>query len=38
VGLAVSGGEIVDAQVWYRDPTSPGTANLTKAIRFLVVP
>jgi hypothetical protein len=37
-GLAVSGGEIVDMQLWYRDPPNPGTANLSNAMRFIVLP
>jgi len=37
-GLALSGGETVDMQVWYRDPPNPGTANLSNAMRFVVLP
>jgi hypothetical protein len=37
-GLASSGGETVDMQVWYRDILSPGGANLSNAMRFIVLP
>jgi len=37
-GLAASGGAVVDMQVWYRDPPNPGTANLSNAMRFIVLP
>ncbi len=37
-GLAASGGATVDMQVWYRDPPNPGTANLSNAMRFVVLP
>lgn len=31
-------GATVDAQVWYRDPPNPGTANLSGAIHFQMCP
>jgi len=37
-GLTASGGATVDMQVWYRDPPNPGTANLSNAMRFVVLP
>jgi hypothetical protein len=37
-GLAVSGGAVVDMQVWYRDPPNVGGANLSNAMRFVVLP
>lgn len=39
-GLALSGGAIVDMQVWYRDNgfPPPGNANFSNAMRFIVLP
>jgi hypothetical protein len=31
-------GATVDAQVWYRDPPNPGTANFSGAIHFVMCP
>lgn len=31
-------GATVDAQVWYRNPPNPGTANFSGAIHFLMCP
>jgi Tol biopolymer transport system component len=35
LGAPFSGGEVVQAQCWYRDPPAPRTTNLSDAIEFV---
>ena len=36
--LALTGGQVVDMQCWYRDPPNVGAANISNAMRFIVLP
>ena len=36
--LALTGGQVVDMQCWYRDPPNPASANISNAMRFIVLP
>jgi hypothetical protein len=38
LGTPFSGGEIVNAQAWFRDPPAQGTTNLSNGICFLMAP
>ena len=38
LGAALTAGELVQTQAWYRDPPSPKTTHLTDALEFLVGP
>jgi hypothetical protein len=38
LGAPFSGGELIRAQTWYRDPPAPGTTNLSNAISFVTTP
>ncbi|MBL8800402.1 MAG: FG-GAP repeat protein [Planctomycetes bacterium] len=38
LGGALTAGELVQTQAWYRDPPSPKTTHLTDALEFLVGP
>ncbi len=38
LGTPFAGGDVVQAQCWYRDPASPKTTNLTNAVQFTFAP
>lgn len=38
LGAALTAGDLVQVQAWYRDPPSPKTTHLTGALEFLVGP
>jgi len=38
LGQPMLPGTVIDAQVWYRDPSAPGTTNLSGAIQFRTCP
>ena len=38
LGSPFSAGDVVWAQIWYRDPSSPTTSNFTSAVRFMTCP
>jgi hypothetical protein len=31
-------GEVVNAQTWFRDPSAPGTTNLSGGLEWTMVP
>ena len=37
-GRGLLPGNTCDAQFWYRDPPSPGSANFSNAVSFLIAP
>ncbi len=38
LGQPFAPGHVVDAQAWYRDPSAPGTTNLSDALEFTLSP
>jgi hypothetical protein len=38
LGAPLAAGQVVNAQVWFRDPPSPKTTHLSDALEFILVP